>query len=279
MSYEPNMYDSHMHTPLCKHSRGKPQEYAQEAEKKGLKGIIVTCHSPMPYGWNPKVRMSINQFDEYVDMVQEARDEYAGRVDVRLGMESDYMPGMEGWIEDLHNRADFHYILGSVHPQTDEYKQIYLTGYSRLEYEQSYFENLANAAETGLYDCLSHPDIVKIVHSNQYKVGDHLDTIKKALDRIAKTGIAMELNTSGLHKTYREMNPGMEILNEMSERDIPVVLGSDSHEPRRVAADFDKALQKLQDAGYTTVNYFLNRERQELEIEDVFLTALQPRLV
>lgn len=279
MSYEPNMYDSHMHTPLCKHARGKPQDYAREAEKKGLKGITFTCHSPMPFGWNPKVRMSINQFDEYVDMVDEARDEYAGRVDVRLGMESDYLPGMENWLEDLHARADFSYILGSVHPQTDEYKLMYLTGYSRLDYERSYFENLANAAETGLYDCLSHPDIVKIVHANQYKVSDHMDTIKRALDRIAKTGIAMELNTSGQHKAYREMNPGMEILAEMVERDIPVVLGSDSHDARRVGEDFDKALQKLQSVGYETVSYFLNRERHEVAIDEVFLTALQPRVV
>lgn len=279
MSYEPNMYDSHMHTPLCKHARGKPQDYAKEAEKKGLKGITMTCHSPMPFGWNPKVRMSINQFDEYVDMVYEARDEYAGRVDVRLGMESDYLPGMEGWLEDLHNKADFSYILGSVHPQTDEYKLMYLTGFSRLEYEQSYFENLANAAESGLFDCLSHPDIVKIVHASQYKVSDHMDTIKRSLDRIAKTGIAMELNTSGQHKTYREMNPGMEILAEMHERDIPVVLGSDSHDARRVAEDFDKALQKLQSVGYETVSYFIDRERHELVIDEVFLTALQPRMV
>lgn len=279
MSYEPNMYDSHMHTPLCKHARGNPQDYAKEAIKKGLKGITFTCHSPMPFGWNPKVRMSINQFDEYVEMIYATRDEYAGRLDVRLGMESDFMPGMESWLEDLHKKADFSYILGSVHPQTDEYKLIYLTGHTRLQYEKSYFENLANAAETGLYDCLSHPDIVKIVHANQYKVSDHMDTIKRALDRIAKTGIAMELNTSGLNKTYREVNPGMEILNEMSERGIPVVLGSDSHDARRVAADFDKALSKLQSAGYDTVSYFIDRKRQDLLIDNVFLTARQPRMV
>lgn len=279
MTFEPNMYDSHMHTPLCKHSRGKPAEYAQEAENKGLKGIIITCHSPMPDGWNPKVRMSINQLDEYIDMVQETREEFEGRVDVRMGMESDYFPGMEGWIEDLHQKADFHYILGSVHPQTDEYKDKYLKGQSRLDYEHSYFENLANAAETGLFDCLSHPDIVKIVHPRDYDVNDHLDIIRASLDRIAATGIAMELNTSGLLKPYKEMNPGSEILSEIAERGIPIVLGSDSHEPRRVAADFDRAILSLEGAGFTHVSYFLNRERHDLPLEEVYLKVLQPRLV
>jgi hypothetical protein len=39
-------YDSHMHTPLCKHAWGEPEEYAQQALKAGLKGIIFTCHCP-----------------------------------------------------------------------------------------------------------------------------------------------------------------------------------------------------------------------------------------
>ena len=279
MSYEPNMYDSHMHTTLCRHARGPLQAYAERAEQVGLRGITVTCHSPMPGGWNPQVRMTLEQFPQYVDMVAELREQFAGRVDVRLGLESDYLPGMESWLVDLHSRAELSYILGSVHPQTDEYQALYLKGSSRLDYERSYFENLANAAESGLFDCLSHPDIVKIVHPKQYQVAEHMVTIRRALDRIARAGTAMELNTSGLNKPYPEMNPGSEILSEMALREIPVVLGSDAHDPHRVGADFDKALAQLQDAGYQRVSYFINRERHELTVHEVFLAERQPRLV
>ena len=279
MPYESNMYDSHMHTPLCKHARGPLSDYAKQAEARGLRGITFTCHSPMPFGWNPAARMSIHQLPQYIDMVAETRAQFAGRVDVRLGMESDYLPGMESWIDDLHRQADFSYILGSVHPQTEEYKSIYLTESTRLAYEASYFENLANAAETGLYDCLSHPDIVKIVHPKQYDVADHLDAIRRVLDRIARSGVAMELNTSGLNKPYPEMNPGREILDEMALRGIPVVLGSDAHDAWRVAADFDKALDLLLEVGYDCVSYFLDRQRYELKIADVFLPELAARLV
>jgi len=278
MHPEPNMYDSHMHSPLCKHARGAPPAYAAQAERRGLRGITFTCHSPMPGGWNPHIRMSIQQLPQYIDMVAAARAEFAGRVDVRLGLESDYLPGTENWLEGLHRRADFSYVLGSVHPQTDEYKQLYLEGASRLDYEKSYFENLARAAESGLFDCLSHPDIVKIVHPKQYRVADHLTNIRRALDRIARAGTAMELNTSGLHKPYPEMNPGAEILAEMAQRDIPVVLGSDAHDAHRVGADFDKALAQLQAAGYTSVSYFLGRQRYELPISEVCLGQPQAQL-
>ncbi|MCE2471849.1 MAG: histidinol-phosphatase [Anaerolineae bacterium] len=279
MTYHRNMYDSHMHTTLCKHARGPLSAYAEQAERVGLRGITITCHSPMPDGWNPAARMTLEQFPQYLDMVAELRDQFAGRVDVRLGMESDYFPGMESWLDDLHSRADFSTILGSVHPQTDEYQAMYLKGSTRLEYEKSYFENLADAAESGLFDCLSHPDIVKIVHPKQYQVAEHMYTIRHTLDRIARAGTAMELNTSGLNKPYPEMNPGTEILEEMALRGIPVVLGSDSHDAHRVGADFDKALAKLQDAGYQRVSFFIDREPRELEISEVVLAELQPRLV
>ena len=65
----------------------------------------------------------------------------------------------------------------------------------------------------------------------------------------------------------------------MALRGIPVVLGSDSHDAHRVGADFDKALGKLQDVGYENVSFYLDRERCDLPISEVFLASLQPRLV
>lgn len=51
-----------MHTPLCKHAIGEPEEYAETAIQRGLKGIIFTCHSPMPDGWWSQVRMDISSW-------------------------------------------------------------------------------------------------------------------------------------------------------------------------------------------------------------------------
>ena len=41
----------------------------------------------------------------------------------------------------------------------------------------------------------------------------------------------MELNTSGMYKVVAEMNPFRDMLREMRRRSIPVVIGSDAHEP------------------------------------------------
>jgi histidinol-phosphatase (PHP family) len=263
----PLLYDSHMHTPLCKHSRGEPEEFAAVAEKRNLKGIIVTCHNPGPTPeFSAGVRMRIDQFDDYVNMVERARLAWAGRVDVRLGLECDYMPGLEPFLEGLLTRADYHHVLGSLHPMLDYYKEAYLNG-DDFTFQQLYFEHLAQSAETGLFDTLSHPDLVKNMFPYTWRVEPLLDDIRRSLDRIAKTGVAMELNTSGLNKSIREMNPNPIMLAEMQQRGIPVVIGSDSHEPGRVGIDFVKALDLLEAAGYTHVSFFLNRERQDIQIK------------
>lgn len=261
-------YDSHMHTPLCKHAWGEPEEYAQQALKSGLKGIIFTCHCPMPDGFWPSVRMSESEFDTYLALVQRAADAFKGKLDIRLGIESEYYPGCEEYIEQLHQRADFHYVLGAVHWQAKEYLNKYETG-TIENFRRTYFEHLAKSAESGLYDCLAHPDLVKNYHPDSWCFAIVKNTVTAALDRIAATGVAMELNTSGLNKSYSEMNPGDEMLAMMAERKIPVVIGSDSHRAQRVGEHFVTALNKLTEAGYEKVSYFLNRQRIDLKISEV----------
>lgn len=273
----PLLYESHCHTPLCKHAIGEPSEYAAVAEQRGLKGLIVTCHAPLPDGLGLDHRMAPEEFDTYVDLVARTREEFAGRVDVRLGLESDFFPGIEAWTERLHARVPLHHVLGSVHMQVAHYRRRYFTG-DMFAYQQLYFEHLAESAETGLFDTLAHPDLVKNEAPDEWRYGRIRPHIERALDRIAKSGVAMELNTSGLHKALPEMNPGPRTLALIRERGIPVVLGADAHRPARVAGHYEQALQMLDGLGFETVSLFLDRRRQEIPIAAALasLRALTP---
>ncbi|MEM7537473.1 MAG: histidinol-phosphatase [Chloroflexota bacterium] len=270
--HKPILYDSHMHTPLCNHAKGEPEEYAAVAELLGLKGIIFTCHNPIDDSRWGRGRMRVDQLDTYVRIVARAREAWAGRVDVRLGLECDYAPGMEPWLNKLLRKAEFHHILGSVHPHNPRYKERFFHG-NMIEFQKTYFEHLAMAAETRLFDTISHPDLVKNVSPPEWNPDNIMDAIGRSLDRIAAAGTAMELNTSGLNKKVPEMNPGPNILAEMRKRNIPVVVNSDAHKPERVADKFDEAFKLLSQAGYTHTNIFLNRERHEIPI-DIAQTSL-----
>lgn len=265
VSSAPILYESHCHTPLCKHAVGDPEEYCAHALHRGLRGIIFTCHAPLPNNWAPEVRMSDAEFDTYVAMVARAREAYAGRLDVRLGLESDFVPGVEPWLEKLHRRAPLHHVLGSVHYQMGFYREMFFTG-DVFAYQQHYYEHLALSAETGLFDTLAHPDLIKNESPVEWRFSRIQPFIEKALDRIAATGVAMELNTSGMLKALPEMNPGLAQLRLMRERGIPVVLGADAHRPERVGDRYATALGVLQEAGYDEVNVFLDRRRHPIPI-------------
>ena len=264
---EPLLYESHMHTPLCRHARGEPEEYAAQAEKRGLKGVIVTCHNPLPDGIAQSSRMYPEDWPEYLRIIERAREAWAGRVDVRLGLEADYLPGLESFIEKQLASESFNHVLGSVHPQLKIYQERYFHG-DDVEFQKQYFDHLAQASETKLYDTLSHPDLVKNVAPEFWNVDEMLPHIQRALDRIAKAGTAMELNTSGLLKAIPEMNPAPEILREISSRGIPIVIGADAHIPERVADNYETALDLLEDSGFQNISFFLDRKRQEVSIDD-----------
>lgn len=267
-SPHPIFFDSHMHTPLCKHAEGHPILYMEQGVAQGFAGIVMTCHSPMPQGFSSRVRMAPEQFQEYLHLVQEAADAAPTGFEVLLGMESDYFPGMESWLEELHQRADFHYVLGSVHWHISEYMDAYWQG-DPFSFQKQYFEHLAESAECGLFDCLAHPDLVKNASPVDWDFERIRPYVKRALDRIAETGVAMEINTSGMNKSYPEMNPGPEMLALMAERGIPVVIGSDSHTPGRVGDRFVEALDHLAAAGYETVSLFRERQRRDFRIAEV----------
>lgn len=268
------LFESHSHTPLCRHADGDPTEYAAVAEQRGLKGLIVTCHNPMPNGFSAAVRMREEQFQEYIDLVERTRQEWEGRVEVRLGLEADYFEGQESYLEKQLTSADFHFVLGSVHPQIGEFRERFWSEDER-EVQRTYFRMLAQSAETGLFDSLAHPDLIKNFTSSSWDPATIMDDIRAALDRIAATGVAMELNTSGVNKKISEMNPFPQMLVEMQKRNIPITLGADAHQPTRVADGYENAMRLLAECGYSHVNYFTKRERQMVPIEDA-LASLVP---
>ena len=156
-------------------------------------------------------------------------------------------------------------MLGSVHPQVPDYRHRFFSG-NWFEYQQTYFDHLARSAETGLYDTLAHPDLIKNESPTDWNFARIQPFIERALDRIAKTGVAMELNTSGANKAIREINPSPTMLRLMHARGIPVVIGADAHRPTRVGDGYASALHSLREAGYADVSFFLDRRRQSVPI-------------
>ena len=264
MDFAPLLFESHCHTPLCRHAVGEPQAYAQAALQRNLAGINITCHGPTPREWGHCMKSF--EWPEYRRICARARDEYAGRIAVKTGIECDFLPSLTSYWREFLKSHELSHVLGSVHPQVEEYRRQFWNG-DAFDYQKKYFELLAQSAETGLFDTLSHPDLVKNTVADDWDLERIMPFIEKSLDRIAATNACMELNTSGRNKRISEMNPAPAILRAINERGIRIVLGADAHVPERVSEGFEDALDLLRDCGFTQVSFFVDRVRRDVAVD------------
>jgi histidinol-phosphatase (PHP family) len=201
----------------------------------------------------------VYDIERYVQAVVEARGQ---GLPVKLGLEVDYVPGREEETRRLLRPYPWDYLLGSIHYVDGlgvdaEPRMIDQVGVE--EAWRRYFDTLAGAAGSGLFDSLSHPDLVKIFGARP-EAFDYGPVV----DAIAGSGVAVEVSTAGLHKPVRELYPHPAFLAACRERGVPVTLGSDAHSPDVVGRDFDLARELLRSAGYETLTVFEQRgARQE----------------
>lgn len=251
-----------MHTPLCGHATGHPREYAAEAVRKGLKEIGFSEHNPMPEKFDDW-RMDLADFPAYLHMVGEARAEFS-QLPIRLGLECDYLPGKEGWIRELSKKADFDYLIGAVHyitPDWDVDNPLKLARWKDQPVEEvwtRYFQAMTQAAQSGLFDFLAHPDLVK--KFGHVPKGDLRPYYRETLEAIQAAGLAIEVSTAGLRKEVKEIYPSKIFLEEAFRRNIPILISSDSHAPGEVGYEFFKALDLVKEVGFRELTAFRSRK-------------------
>jgi len=267
------MIDYHTHTALCKHAVGEMEEYVESAIDKGLTEIGISCHNPMPEGYDPEHRMSIEEFYAiYKPRVAQLREKYEGAITIKFGLEADFYPGTEAYVKDFIAQSDFDYVLGSVHylgawPGTD---LIPVPMFERVvvnaRYEE-YFRRVKQLAESGLCDIIAHFDLVKKNGARPDNNTGEIDAaIREALQAIRDNHLCMEINTSGLRKKVAEIYPSENILQLAQEYSIPLTTGSDAHKPKDVGADFDTAYSFINKYANGKVCTFTQRQREEIEV-------------
>jgi histidinol-phosphatase (PHP family) len=261
--------DYHMHTPLCRHAEGEPVEYARRAVELGLPEIGFSDHSPVARDDFDNWRMFDRQLDEYVAKVRLAQETFP-QLTIRLGLEVDYLPGQEDWIRQLAQRHPWDYFIGSVHYVSDSWdidNPAKLSEWKKrdaFEVWAAYFERLAQAARSGLFEIIGHADLPKKFGIRPAQ--DCRPLYEKFVAAAAEAGCAMELNTAGLRKDCREIYPCPELLELAWERKIPITFGSDAHAPGEVGLNFSEAVALARRVGYTETRRFHRRQHESLPI-------------
>jgi histidinol-phosphatase (PHP family) len=206
-----------------------------------------------------------DDLDAYCAFVRE-------QTDLRLGIEADFVFGAEDRMANLLGAHDFDYVVGSVHFVGDEAVDmedysVWGTGPARLrsaeEIWRRYFQTVGEAARSGLFDVMAHPDLVKFWGAERPRPqGDLRRYYEPAIEGIAQGGVAVEVSTAGLRKRVREIYPAPEFLQMCVEAAVPVALSSDAHRPQDVGADYDQALALLERLGVGELCVFEHRARR-----------------
>lgn len=255
------MIDCHIHTRLCRHAVGTPLEYVAAAQENGVSVMTFTDHLPLLDGSETDYAMRWHELPDYVADVEQLRGR-AADPQVLLGIEADWTPGCEAELRGVLAEYPFDLVLGSVHFIDDwAFDDPDLIGrYAEWDVDalwMRYFSDLAEAASTGLFDVMAHPDLVK-------KFGflpsfDPAALYQDAARAFAAAGVAIEVNTAGLRKPCAELYPSAGFLAACARHGVRVSVGSDAHRPEDVGAGWAEAREALFDAGYDSVVYFRER--------------------
>ena len=268
--------DLHVHlrpdeegTPASEYfTAANAERYREAAGERGISELGVSEHvhrfsQALEVWTHPWWRQHArDDLDAYCAFVRE-------ETDLRLGIEADFVPGREDRMANLLDEREWDYVIGSVHFLRDEAVDmrgsdwdIWRSGDPEKVWRR-YFETLGEAARSGLYDVLAHPDLVKVWGGGAPAPdGDLRRFYELAIDGIADSDVAIEVSTAGLRKPVGEIYPARAFLELCLEAGRPVALSSDAHVPEDLGHAYDRAVEWLGEIGVSELAVFVNRERR-----------------
>jgi histidinol-phosphatase (PHP family) len=209
---------------------------------------------------------AIDDLDQYCDVVA------AGPT--KLGIEADFVPGAEDRTANMLDSRPFDFVIGSIHfigdrsLDTEEFT-IWDERSNPDEIWRRYFETLADAARSGLFDVLAHPDLVKVWGRAQTTPSRDLRFYyEPAVEAIAETGVAVEVSTAGLRKATGEIYPSAAFMEMCVEAGAVFALSSDAHETGQLGFEYERALEFLSDHGVGEIALFEGRQRSLTPLEE-----------
>ncbi len=259
----------HTHSQFCD-GAGAIEDYIRAALDAGLPAFGASSHMPVP--WAADYAMPLDALPAYVQEVRRLQDSYRGQIEVYLGLELDYRPGIASFAAEHVAPAAPDYLIGSVHyigeldgePWSFEHSaEAFAAGYERLynrnarRLAEDYYALVREAARVPGVSIVGHIDRIKMYNDDNRFFDDgadwYRDIVDATLEDLASVGTIVELNTAGWRRDCRSPFPGPWIVRRCAERGIPMTLSADAHTPEQVAFRFAEGADLLRAAGHTHI--------------------------
>lgn len=267
--------DMHMHTWFSTDSEACPCDMADEAVRKGLKTICFTDHFDKDdLEWGEE---GIFDVDAYFVEMQKLQEEYAGKLNIRIGIELGLRTYLKDYYEELTKKYPFDFAIGSVHNvpykkdaegnilYTDPAAEKLFTDRTDKEAYRLMMETtLENVRTSDCFQTLGHLDyIVRYGKSREkeYSYTDYADIIDEILKLLIEKEKGLEVNSAGLKYGLPFAHPHPDVLKRYRELGGEIItIGADAHKPEHIAYDFAKAEEILKSCGFKYYTEFFEQK-------------------
>ena len=252
----------HCHTNMT-HGESTVSDFVRAAIAIGLDELGISEHYCLAPGKIVTWSLPPEGLPNYFKALEAARILAGDQLVLRFGLEADFIPETVAELEKTLKKWPLDYVIGSVHYVgdflTDESPSAWeeLSQDERNDMIRAYWNCVGQMAKSRVFDIVGHLEL--------YKKFGHRPTIDisadiaAALDAIAESGMAVELNTAGLHYAG-EVYPSPAILRECHKRGIPSLVTTDAHHIDHLARSYDVGIDELRRAGYTQQAVFEGRK-------------------
>lgn len=267
--------DMHMHTWFSTDSEACPRDMADEAVRKGLKTICFTDHFDKDdLEWGEE---GIFDVDAYFVEMQKLQEEYAGKLNIRIGIELGLRTYLKDYYEELTKKYPFDFVIGSVHNvpykkdaegkilYTDPAAEKLFTDRTDKEAYRLMMETtLENVRTSDCFQTLGHLDyVVRYGKSREkeYSYTDYADIIDEILKLLIEKEKGLEVNSAGLKYGLPFAHPHPDVLKHYRELGGEIItIGADAHKPEHIAYDFAKAEEILKSCGFKYYTEFFEQK-------------------
>ncbi len=267
--------DMHMHTWFSTDSEACPRDMADEAVRKGLKTICFTDHFDKDdLEWGEE---GIFDVDAYFVEMQKLQEEYAGKLNIRIGIELGLRTYLKDYYEELTKKYPFDFVIGSVHNvpykkdaegnilYTDPAAEKLFTDRTDKEAYRLMMETtLENVRTSDCFQTLGHLDyVVRYGKSREkeYSYTDYADIIDEILKLLIEKEKGLEVNSAGLKYGLPFAHPHPDVLKRYRELGGEIItIGDDAHKPEHIAYDFAKAEEILKSCGFKYYTEFFEQK-------------------
>lgn len=256
-----------MHSSFSADSDAPMETMIQKAMETGLEGICFTEHLDPDYPETPDNLDFSLDMEAYRSGLYELKTKYAGKINLRFGIELGLQPHLAYYFSQLLDHIPFDFVIGSSHivHGFDPYYPEFFRGRQESDCYREYFQSiLENAAAFSGMDVYGHIDYVVRYGPNQnreYCYKKYQDILDEILKTLITKGIGIELNTGGYHYGLGQPNPCTDVLKRYRELGGEILtIGADAHGPDKIAFAFPRAAEVMRTCGFKYYTVFHHRK-------------------